>query len=214
MITDKFSEWVTSDKNIARYWEKLKNGSVDYVNAEEYSELIGNKASELLEDNPEIDDIRAVLNKAYRESAHYSKNLVGNINKANNIGLKALTPKIDEDRIEHLVDKYVSEDSEWLLDKAVVCNITRSAVTDTIEYNSREQQEAGLYSYVIRDTGAGCCDWCESVAGIYEMGKQPADFWKIHKNCTCTITYKPSRRPLTKIKYVTNGKNSISKVTN
>lgn len=205
-LLDDFVNWVTSDDVIQKYWDKVNAGTASYSDAIKYSEKIGAKWSDLmkeidLSDDESFSDIAESLRKSYRESAYYSKNVQQIVNQKAGIGLKVKEPSIDDDRISNLIEK-LSENLEdtWLLDKSVVENIARSAVTDTIEYNARFQQNAGLYSYIERD-GSNCCDWCRSMTGRYIYGEQPRDFFQVHKDCTCVITYRPSKRPVQKIRY-------------
>lgn len=209
MLKD-FKKWVTTDKNAQAMWDKVKNNSQTWSDATNYSELVGKEWAKLFErvdlsdiDEEVINEIRNGLKKAYSESAYYSQFVQNNTNGKAKIGMRSLEPRIDESRIDNLIEK-LNEDSEWLLDKAVVSNIARSAVTDTIEANARIQQNAGLHAYLKRD-GSNCCAWCDSMTGTYEFGSEPADFWRVHKDCTCTIEYKPSRtREVAHIRYSTS----------
>ncbi|MCF0230660.1 MAG: hypothetical protein HUJ76_13325, partial [Parasporobacterium sp.] len=38
-----------------------------------------------------------------------------------------------------------------------------------------------------------CCDWCSSLAGIYEYGTEPKDVYKRHDSCRCTVTFKSEK---------------------
>lgn len=203
-MIDDFREWITSDEEIADYWKKVEKGANSYRNAEKYSQIIGKKVSELLENGYEIDEIRPILEKAYKESAYYSKSVLSNINKRYGINLKVLEPRIDDSRIDNFIDKLETEDATYLLEPYEIENITRSAVTDTIDYNAREESEAGIYTYITRDTNGKCCDWCESLSGTYIKGQEPKDFWKVHTNCSCSFEYRPSKSKLTHIRYGNN----------
>lgn len=70
---------------------------------------------------------------------------------------------------------------------------TESVVNDTIETNARFMQKAGLKETVTRNGGAKCCEWCEKLEGTWEYGKQPADFFRQHENCTCVITFRSEK---------------------
>lgn len=218
-LLNEFKGWVTSNKEAKAYWQKVNNGTATYADATSYSGLVGRKWSEMLlrdygiADEEYIAEIVQSLGKAYSETAYYTKNVQQIANNEARIGMKVQEPKIDEDRIQNLITKMLEEqnagkDASWLVGKDVVENVARTAVTDTIEYNARVQEEAGLETYVERD-GSNCCDWCASMTGRYRLGEQPADFWRVHKDCNCLITYKASKRPIQRIRFVSNRKVTI-----
>lgn len=211
-ILNEFKKWVVTDPKAQKYWEKVNNGKASYKDATDYSELVGDKFSKLMVEKYGIsnDEIVQSLKKAYSESAYYSKNVQSIANQSANVGMKVLEPAIDEDRIKNLLEKmeeYAEEgkDASWMIGKDVVSNISRTAVTDTIQANSRIQSEAGLECYVER-TGVGCCAWCSTVLGKYKLGEQPADFWKVHKGCTCIINYKVDKSKVQKIRFISGRK--------
>lgn len=213
-----FKEWKSKDSICTELWNKIENGISTFEDAERYSKRIAQKWSEMLQESygegayeDIIADVEQSLKKAYSNSAYYAKNVMQNENELNGIGIKALEPKLDEDRLRNFIET-LEGGRESLLDVSAIGNVTRLAVTDTIEYNARVHNDIGLYSYIIRDAGKGCCDWCNKMAGTYEYGEQPPDFFKVHSGCICSITYKPSKKPIQKIKYVTNN-GIISKVT-
>lgn len=52
---------------------------------------------------------------------------------------------------------------------------------------------AGLKTYIVRDSGSGCCKWCDEVSGKFAYGSEPKDVYRRHDNCTCTVVYESSR---------------------
>lgn len=52
---------------------------------------------------------------------------------------------------------------------------------------------AGLKTYIVRDSGSGCCKWCDEVSGKFVYGTEPKDVYRRHDNCTCTVTYESGR---------------------
>ena len=49
--------------------------------------------------------------------------------------------------------------------------------------------EAGLKTYLVRQTNGKCCDWCASLAGRYLYEDAPEEVFSKHDNCTCTCEY-------------------------
>lgn len=52
---------------------------------------------------------------------------------------------------------------------------------------------AGLKTYIVRDSGSGCCKWCDEVSGRFVYGSEPKDVYRRHDNCTCTVVYESGR---------------------
>lgn len=215
-LIEGLKKWLSESEEVKAYWDKINSGKATYQDALGYGGLVANKVSAMLEDeyegdvdlSPVIDEIKADYTKAYKESAYYAKSVQKVINKSNNIGIRAIEPEIDEDRIEHILTKLVDEDADWLLGSDVVENIARQAVMDTVKANAKFHEEAGLHAYMSR-SGSGCCAWCAEVSGTYEYGDQPDDFFRSHKGCTCIIHYQPRRGKLQNLSW----NNEIGKFT-
>ena len=232
----EFTKWQESSREHSELWKLVNDGKADYRSALKYSKFVAGKWSELLKKyfgptanigNITSDEIAEYIENAirqcYKNSSYYASRVQEVINDAVNINIKAIEGKIDSDRVAHLIEKLrsgedvtkyllITEQTEWLIDQAVIENISLSAVTDTIQANAKLHTDAGLISYIERKQGpGGCCDWCSSVSGRFVYGEQPHDFFKIHKHCNCTITYMPSRQRWKKITYNTNSKGKISK---
>ena len=82
-------------------------------------------------------------------------------------------------------------------------------MNDNISANARLHSDAGLTVKVSRSTGAGCCDWCEDIAGVYNYGDEPDDFYKAHRNCTCVWSTYSSKRVLTNMSFDTDSDGNL-----
>ena len=74
---------------------------------------------------------------------------------------------------------------------AGISGIIKSAVTDTVQASASFQSASGITAKVVRTAHAGCCETCAALAGEYVYGKQPADFFRRHNGCSCTVAYDP-----------------------
>lgn len=72
-------------------------------------------------------------------------------------------------------------------------NITNSFHDDFVKKNAEFRNDAGMKSYLNRQTDGSCCKWCTKIAGRYDYGKAPEDIFKRHDNCTCTVTFESGR---------------------
>lgn len=69
-------------------------------------------------------------------------------------------------------------------------NITQAYYDDFVKENARNSAQVGLKAMVIRREVGKCCSWCASLAGEYEYGEQPADFFRRHDYCKCMVLFR------------------------
>lgn len=201
----------------------VMQNSTKYSDAEAYAGEVGKALSQALKNvltpsslpdgklyyNIAEDTVIPSLRRAVELINKYSGQVQRNINSSIRIPFKDITPQFDIDRAHNLIDRlteYVTEgeeQNEWLLDEDVISSFTRSAVDDSIKANAAFEDEAGLTAYIVRSSSGNCCAWCESMVGTFEYGKQPEDFFQVHKDCTCTIELVPSRTKWSRIETFT-----------
>jgi len=70
------------------------------------------------------------------------------------------------------------------------CNSCQSFYDHYVEANVRFRSRLGMKAVIIRRQLGHCCDWCASLAGIYDPYNAPDDIYKRHSNCRCLVTYK------------------------
>lgn len=203
----------------------IANGSADYVDAAEYSKILGDVASKSIQRNivEEIadDELSAFANEClapvYRQCQDTMLNACKGVqkvfNKNEEIELNPVEVKRDESRIQHIIDRFNGDESfdklKFLTNANVARSITRGAVNDSMRANAKFHSDAGLKETLSRSDGAGCCDWCAGLVGTYDsFDKIPSDFWSVHRGCTCVINYYG-----TKVSFKTNDNGKISKVT-
>ena len=46
---------------------------------------------------------------------------------------------------------------------------------------------------IVRKLQGGACAWCRNLAGAYGYEDVPADVYRRHDNCRCTVTYKSGK---------------------
>lgn len=72
-------------------------------------------------------------------------------------------------------------------------NVAHAMHDDYIDVNAKLRNDLGLKCYLTRVVGSTSCKWCANLAGRFEYGRQPADIFRRHDNCTCTVTYENGR---------------------
>ena len=131
--------------------------------------------------------------KNYDIVSTYSTDVQQLLNRQSGIGLKAMKPPVNKDRIDGIVKKIAEKefnDTKWLLEEPII-NFTQSVVDDTIKHNTELQYKSGLKPKIKRKEFGKCCDWCRQVVGEYDYPDVPDDVYKRHRYCRCTVEYIP-----------------------
>ena len=206
-IRNDFTKRLEQDKILAELSELITKGEATYKEASEYAARLGEILSDVLQDHISGDmlpDGRMYYNIAerilgpaltnnYELASNIAAQVQESLNQAAHIGLKAVRPLPDPDRLEGFINKVSeAEDFEsvsWML-KEPVTNFTMSAVDDTVRENVEFHGRAGLSPKVTRISVGGCCEWCSELAGKYDY---PVDreIYRRHENCRCIVLYDP-----------------------
>jgi len=218
------------DEKVEKANEMFAKAKWDYMNASMYSNVIGSRASSVLEEYiPQalddgiitIDQSKSIIGSVMKKSSNLCADAALKaqelLNEEQKTKLKSQKANVDEvnSRILNLTKKYAGyddhKDGDWLLKEPVQSNFTKSVVVDTMKRNIRTFANAGIKSYIKRE-GSGCCDYCKGLVGKYEIGDAPDDVWSFHKGCTCSIEYVTPFRS-EKISFKTGNDGKLSKVT-
>lgn len=98
--------------------------------------------------------------------------------------------KTRKDIAEEAMKRYLDEP---------IKNITQAYYDDFVRENARSSAKVGLKTIVIRREVGKCCDWCASLAGEYEYGEQPADFFRRHDYCKCMVLFRSMKGKYTDV---------------
>lgn len=194
--------------NPIRYMrKKLDAGTATFQDADLFAVEIGSMLSESMIEVLQLDQLpnkqlyyniaqRTIgpsLQETYGLVSSVAAEVQEELNAAAGIGIRAMTPKVNEDRIHGLVDKAVEAPDQVALNKILqspVENLMMSAVDDTVKANAELQSKAGLQPIIRRTTVGKCCDWCSALAGTYKYPDDvPKDVYRRHQNCRCTVEY-------------------------
>ena len=111
-----------------------------------------------------------------------------------------LTPPaapFEEDRarkIGHsLEDDTVPDETIQRRAKSATETMIRSQYDRNMKQGAKTCADAGLKTYIIRDSASGCCKWCDEVAGKFVYGSEPKDVYRRHDNCSCSVVYESGR---------------------
>lgn len=207
-IKKDFDSLVAQDKKIQNILFRVNNGTATAEDIQIYSIRIGDHAATALSKNISSDilpDGKMYYNIAERtvvpqlmENYELVEGVAEEIQKQLNtdagIGLNPVHVDVNQSRIDGFVEKLTSSDSfdtvSFMLNEPVK-NFTQNVADEFAQQNAAFQAKAGLSPKITREVYGNCCDWCESLAGSYDYGKEPDDFYRKHAYCRCLITFEP-----------------------
>ena len=197
-----FSSKYKANKKIPKLLE-TKNHANAYLYAQEVGKILAEvfdsklSASILPEGKMFFNIAERILNETLGNNHNlvtdYAVELQTALNKEAGIGLKPKTNKINQDRIDGLVNRLSYEDNfdeVKLILKDPVANFSRSVMDDFIMTNADFHAKAGLKPKLTRYVNSEHCEWCDKLAGTYDY---PVDriIYARHENCDCVVEYHP-----------------------
>lgn len=208
-IQKDFRTEFDKSKMITELYARVRDGTATYVEANDFAIEVGdilsgaykrNLSSSVLPDGKMYYNIaQRILNPTMENNYHLITDVTNQVqeslNKAANIGIKPITPGLNQDRINGIINRLASEDDfdkiAWILDEPIK-NFSQSVVDDSIRVNAEFHAKAGMRSKIVRKLSGNCCDWCRAVAGTYFYPHDvPDDVYRRHQRCRCTVDYHP-----------------------
>ena len=208
-IQNEFESRYKSSSAIRTFLEKVEAGSASYADVDNFAVNVGkllarafrdNLSSSILPDGKmyfNIADrvVRLPMENNYDIITRIACQVQSSLNQRAGLGLKAVQPKLDNDRIDGIINRICSEEEyenvAWILDEPVVL-FSQNAATDVEKANAEMHYRAGLTPKIIRKCERKCCTWCSQMAGTYTYPDVPADVYKRHERCRCTVEYDPA----------------------
>lgn len=207
-LRKSFSEKYNKNKKVEKILSTIKDGKPTYSEINDLSIEVGDILAEVFREHLSADmlpDGRMYYNIAKRTVEPMMINnydIVADnavivqeiLNKQAGMGIKAQVPKLNQSRIDGIIDRLdeaeLFDDIKWILDEPIK-NFTQSIVDDVIESNAEFHEGLGLVPSVTRIVQNDCCDWCREVAGVYHYPNIPDDVYRRHRFCRCTVEYDP-----------------------
>ncbi len=204
---DIVEELEKSDK-VRELYKAVASDKADYETANLFSEEIGSIYSRALKNNINsgvLPDgkmyyniaertIRPAMEDCYGKISDVTFQVQSDLNKSAGIGIKAIKPKLNDERVEGIINRScVAEqfdDVSWIFNEPIV-NFAQSIVDDSVKVNADFHEKAGLSPTITRKVSGKCCKWCESLAGTYDYRDAPADIYRRHESCRCQVLYNP-----------------------
>lgn len=207
-LLEEYGKEIETSEIIRFILEKIKEGSATYTDANAFaieigsilSKAYGSKISSDVLPNGKmyynIADrlLRGTLTKSYEDVADVTVRIQEILNEKAKIGIKAIKPEINEDRIKGLIELVSAAEHYDDVGKTLgssIENYTQSIVDDAIKANVEFHGKSGLSPVISRKVAGNCCAWCARLVGNYSYPDVPKDVYRRHRNCRCTVDYDP-----------------------
>lgn len=209
-IKDTYESEIKNSSKIKTLLNKMNRENANYQDAMDFSIEIGkcleksfskNISASILPDErmqyklaKEI--IEPILKENYSNIAKQCMNVQAALNKAANIGLKAIKPGYKKDKTEGIIN-YVSSNKYDKIEKSFIDSLStnsKSIVDDSVRENADFHYKSGLSPKIVRRSNGKCCKWCQEQVGVYdykEVKNKGNDVFRRHANCNCIVTYDP-----------------------
>lgn len=186
---------------------KIIKGTITYADANEYAKVHGDIVAKVFSGISSADlpdgkmyyniakrTIEPVMQETYEKIANMGVATQTVLNQNAHIGIKAIKPELNQDRIDGILNRVSTEDVfddiKWILNEPVKV-FAISIIDDAVNRNADFHYRAGMDPRIIRKATGKCCKWCREVAGTYVYPDVPKDVFRRHDNCRCVVEYFP-----------------------
>ena len=192
-IATDFDLKVGADNEIDVLLGKITSGKGNLHDVSLYARRLGDLLSMTLQENLTQDvlpDGKMYYNIADRIITPMMRH------EKSKIGISSIRPDFPTERVQQIVDS-LTEDTEFeVIQRRMgepVANCSHSFVDDFVKTNAEYRAMAGLETSITRTLVGGACPYCTRLAGSWPYGEEPADVYKRHDSCRCTVTFKSKK---------------------
>lgn len=207
-IEKEFDEKTFSSSKIKKALKALQDNKATYTDANEFAIEVGEILSDVLSKNITVNILpdgkmyyniadrilNPTMNKNYNLISDFAVDMQTELNHQSGLRIRGQKARLNQSRIDGIIERLVAADNfddiKWILGEPMV-NFSQSIVDDTVKTNAEFQTKAGIKAKIIRKPDSKPCKWCKSLVGEYDYQEAPADVYKRHENCKCTVEYKP-----------------------
>lgn len=210
-IQNRFRTNMNKSQPLQRVRQRMEAGTATLRDVHTYTENVGFSLSDALRGalTPDkLPDGRMWYNIAdrtlgpmVRQSYDMSNQVATEIlearDRAEGLGLNAVTADYPEDRVSGLVRKAADaadagEDwARWFGEPVV--NLVESLADSFMKANADFREKLGMSPRIRRDSYARCCDWCADLDGVYDYKDAPKEVYARHEFCRCVVTFENGR---------------------
>ena len=210
-LLTNFRTRYNSNSQIKSLIRKANEGTATYVEAEEYSQLVGSLIRESLDASIGSADlpnghmyyniaektILPILQKGYDLSVKMCAKVQTQLNTNAGMGIKAQIPEFESDQANGILNVATSRDQyDDVKDKVGSASetITAKVADRSVQKNADFHYRSGMKPKIVRVSVGDCCQWCKDVAGTYDyedVKNTGNKVFRRHANCRCLVTYDP-----------------------
>lgn len=207
---EDFRKSFQTDSILKSLYAKISSGRASQEDAQKFVIELGRLTADVFHRNVNAEDlpdgklyynianriIPPILEQNYGITCEVMAQVIEAQNRQAGIGIRFQKPEFDEQKSHELA--WVASQAEQFADvQDMVANSlganARDVSNECVKKNADFGYDAGFSPKIVRDDHGGCCEWCASLAGTYDLRNAPKDVWATHANCTCTISYDPGR---------------------
>ena len=207
-IQKDFDEATFNSEVLKKTLKALQDNKATYIDANDFAIEVGEILSDVLTTNITVEILpdgkmyyniadrilNPTMSKNYSLISDFAVDIQTELNHQTGLGIKGQKATLNQDRIDGIIERLSTaenfDDIKWILGEPMV-NFSQSVVDDTVKKNVEFQAKAGLNPKIVRKPDSKPCKWCKSLVGEYSYPDAPADVYKRHENCKCTVEYKP-----------------------
>lgn len=210
-----FDMWFYSDKEVKKIYKKVRNGNATFKEMKRFSECAGSilcralEATFTAENLPDGKLYQNIAEKVITPMLEQNHELISEVcgyvgddlNRAARIGTNTVTAVFNADKAETVAQIAANCGEIKPGNKAaqLVENATMSMVDDFIQANLEFQKKLGLVPQIQRiyHGRKNRCEFCASLqyTGEYKGPGMPSNIFQRHRDCRCTLIYKPQKGP-------------------
>ena len=199
-----YDKLIAADRRIKALEKKLADGTITMKEGAELNSLrtrafgraLSGKVLDIAQGERE-----GTCTALLRKGCDYTNELAQAAQRAvlarQGLNLTPPTADFEEERarkIGHsLEDTTVPDETIQRRARSATENMLNSQYDRNMKKGADTCASAGLKTYIVRDSGSGCCKWCDEVSGKFVYGTEPKDVYRRHDNCSCTVTYESGR---------------------
>lgn len=203
-ILAAYEKLIGADKRIKALEKKLADGTITLregaelndLRARAFSKAFSGKVLDIAQGERE-GACTALLREGCNDVDELAQAAQRAVLARQGLNLTPPTASFEEERarkIAHsLEDTTVPDETIERRARSATENVLKSQYDRNMKKGAETCSAAGLKTYIIRDSGSGCCKWCDEVSGKFAYGTEPKDVYRRHDNCTCTVVYESGR---------------------
>lgn len=208
VIAEEFEQRIHQSITLKNAIKMLENKKATYLDAHDFAIEAGEILSDILQTKITADILpdgkmyyniadrilNTMLAKNYELISNFVSDVQTELNQNARLRLKGKKPELNQNRINGFIERLTDEENfeaiKWLLDDPII-NFSQSIVDDGVKVNTKFHEKAGLSPKITRRVVGHACDWCKNLAGTYNYSETPADVYRRHERCRCTVDYNP-----------------------